>query len=1005
MHRHSRLSLAMLHATAAAAATARAAASVAKQISSASRLSFCQCSIIVVSRRFASTATHAVSPKSIRNIGIIAHIDAGKTTTTERMLYYVGYTKRIGNVDDGSTVTDYLKTERERGITIQSACIPLAWKAHRINLIDTPGHVDFTIEVERSLRVLDGAVCVLDGVAGVEAQTETVWKQANRYKIPRIAFVNKMDRAGASFSHTFAAIARRLGGWGRPIACQLPIFLDDKGNWTTSSLGGGRFEGVVDLITMDRLDWSSDTQSGSVVTRSPLLSQTQANSDTTNAIDPWQSVRADAIEHRRALIETLSELDDEIVEVFLNCDADHMRVSAQDLRAACRRATIAGRAVPVFCGAAFKNIGVQPLLDAVVDYLPSPIDMPPTIANLPDGTQTKVAITDPNLSALAFKIVHDSSRGLLVYVRVYSGTLESRSVLQIAGSATGASRDRKAVKERATKLVELYADDYEEVPTIAAGNIGAIVGLKQVKTGDTLISATDKRAIQLHSIVIQPPVFVRSCTATSVADEKLLANALENLMREDPSLTLTYNEETGQTLLGGMGELHLEIAGERLLEVYKVKADLGKVEISYRETVPFDGIVYAHTEHYDTELFGKRYRCDLELEIQSSRSMENDTDDPIDDNHDDGTSGVAKSGASSTSTSDFARDRLSDTTQVHSKIAFKMVTISDETRQITDFAPLAEYSDAIDAGIRGALSRGPVLGFPVANFLAYSFAPAILVTPLGAGSVFVSAILSSIFLNETLGRDGIIGCALCVIGSLIVILHSPEEDAIETVDDVFSHFVKPGFMIYLIIVTSISLYLIYYIGPVYGKRNMLIYITICSLVGSISVMAVKGFAVAVKLTFAGDNQLFHLSTWVFGLTVLSCAMTQINYFNKALDLFSTNRVTPIYYVFFTTATIVASIILSEGVKRSTPIEMISVLAGFSTIFIGVFMVNSAKSSAASFLDKNPNSHSRNSISLAPRLSASLPHKSAISEHHLLKTFDEESLGLSEDEEDQSLVPR
>ncbi|KAH6569687.1 hypothetical protein BASA62_004695 [Batrachochytrium salamandrivorans] len=262
------------------------------------------------------------------------------------------------------------------------------------------------------------------------------------------------------------------------------------------------------------------------------------------------------------------------------------------------------------------------------------------------------------------------------------------------------------------------------------------------------------------------------------------------------------------------------------------------------------------------------------------------------------------------------------------------------------------------------------------------------ITPLGAGSIFVSAILSSVFLNETLGRDGIIGCALCVLGSLVVILHSPEEDAIETVDDVFRHFVRP--------VAAISLYLIYYVGPRYGKRNMIVYISICSLVGSISVMAVKGFAVAVKLTFAGDNQLLHISTWVFGLTVLLCAMTQINYFNKALDLFSTNRVTPIYYVFFTTATIVASIILSEGVKRSTPVEMMSVLAGFSTIFIGVFMVNGAKSNAASFADKSLTR--RQSLSLVPRLSVNLSNKAVVSEHHLLKTFDEDHMGYSEEDD-------
>ncbi|KAH6599860.1 hypothetical protein BASA50_002731 [Batrachochytrium salamandrivorans] len=314
---------------------------------------------------------------------------------------------------------------------------------------------------------------------------------------------------------------------------------------------------------------------------------------------------------------------------------------------------------------------------------------------------------------------------------------------------------------------------------------------------------------------------------------------------------------------------------------------------------------------------------------------------------------------------------------------------------LTNGGRVGEGFDYLKSPMWWAGTSTMILG-EVANFLAYSFAPAILVTPLGAGSIFVSAILSSVFLNETLGRDGIIGCALCVLGSLVVILHSPEEDAIETVDDVFRHFVRPGFMTYIVLVAAISLYLIYYVGPRYGKRNMIVYISICSLVGSISVMAVKGFAVAVKLTFAGDNQLLHISTWVFGLTVLLCAMTQINYFNKALDLFSTNRVTPIYYVFFTTATIVASIILSEGVKRSTPVEMMSVLAGFSTIFIGVFMVNGAKSNAASFADKSLTR--RQSLSLVPRLSVNLSNKAVVSEHHLLKTFDEDHMGYSEEDD-------
>ncbi|KAI8918056.1 P-loop containing nucleoside triphosphate hydrolase protein [Entophlyctis helioformis] len=645
-----------------------------------------------------SGRSSSIPPKAIRNIGIIAHIDAGKTTTTERMLYYVGYTKRIGNVDEGSTVTDYLKMERERGITIQSACIPLAWRNHRLNLIDTPGHVDFTIEVERSLRVLDGAVCILDGVAGVEAQTETVWRQANRYRIPRIAFVNKMDRDGASFSKTLAAMRKRLGGWGQPVVCQLPVFLDDQGVPTTSDRMGGKLAGVVDLITMERLDWHSDPKNGGVVTRTSLTGPESASPE-------WDAVRSAAVASRSELIEMLSEMDEGIVEVFLECDGEDARVPAEAIRAACRRATIAGKAVPVLCGAAFRNMGVQPVLDAIVDYLPSPLDTPPAVATQPDGKKVKIPLTDEQLCALAFKVVYDPARGPLVYVRVYSGTLETRSVLRIAGSETGAAskhnRDRKPVKERATKLLELYADDYDEIPRVETGNIAAIVGLKHVKTGDTLLASTDKRPIELHSIPIPPAVFVRSCESASVTDEKALTEALENLLREDPSLSITTNEETGQTLLGGMGELHLEIAGERLHEVYKVKAHLGKVEISYRETIAF-GESIPHTIHYDAEVFGKRQKCDVTLTVQSTYdpSSQFEASDAVD------TSASASASASAS---------VAETTSVTARLTPEMVTVGPENIDLSDHAPLRELSDALEAGIRGALSRGPILGFPVSH--------------------------------------------------------------------------------------------------------------------------------------------------------------------------------------------------------------------------------------------------------------------------------------------------
>jgi elongation factor G len=501
-------------------------------------------------------------------VGIIAHIDAGKTTTTERMLYFAGFTKRIGNVDEGSTVTDFLKMERERGITIQSVCIPFGWNGHKVNLIDTPGHVDFTIEVERSLRVLDGSVVILDGVAGVEAQTVKVWNQANNYQIPRIIFINKMDRLGASLSKSMASIQNRLKGWGKPILLQLPYYVKDG---TVSYDEAGTFRGVVDLVSMEQLDFNSDP-TGIVVNRTPIS----------------ESLQNKASEGRSKLVDDLSDLDEEIIETFMDT-GDAMAVSQELLCKSIRKYTIDGQLVPVLCGASFRNVGVQPVLDGIVNFLPSPLDKP------------SIPVKEP-LCALAFKIVHDPKRGPLVFVRVYSGVLDSKSTLRISGTTT---------KERVGKLMEVYADDLEEIPRIEAGNIGCIVGLKHTKTGDTLVSSNDKRELKLHSIPIPPPVFVRSCSAESNSEEQKLQVVLEQLQREDPSFHVSYNEETGQTILSGMGELHLEIMGERILE-HKVNAKLGKVEISYRETC-LDPNEYEMV--YDTDLFGKPHRCTVALEI------------------------------------------------------------------------------------------------------------------------------------------------------------------------------------------------------------------------------------------------------------------------------------------------------------------------------------------------------------------------------------------------------
>ncbi|KAJ3038788.1 Ribosome-releasing factor 2, mitochondrial, partial [Rhizophlyctis rosea] len=584
------------------------------------------------------------------------------------MLYYVGYTKRIGDVDDGNTVTDFLKAERERGITITSACIPFAWRHHRINLIDTPGHVDFTIEVERSIRVLDGAVCVLDGVAGVEAQTETVWRQANRYQVPRIAFVNKMDREGANFVKAVKAMEKRLGGWGRPLVIQWPVVRGESHHSNGVGSGGPQFEGVVDVVTMELVDWKQDAVTGSVVTRTPLH-------PSSTALDTDRLYKEASVA-RTTLVENLSEMDDEIVNLFLEHDGYHMRVPAEDIRAALRRATLNGKGVPVLCGASFKNIGVQPVLDAVVDFLPSPVDMPPPEAISSAGEAVKIGLKDKNLCALAFKVTHDHQRGPLVFVRVYSGTLDSRTTLH---------NSSKNLKERASKLLQMYADDFEEIPSLGPGNIACVVGLKETSTGDTLLSPTHPRKqLHLHPIKIPPPVFVRSCEPLTSADERALEAGLAGLVREDPSLHYYVDEETGQMLLSGMGELHLEIAAERLKEVYRVNCKMGKVLISYRETIGEDNLSEDGTLEerflYDKEVFGKRAKAEIGLEI--SRSDDVSEDD-----------GLFPAGRENVIV---VKDR-----------------IRTGDRETTLIPP--EVREAIKSGIESALYRGPILGFPLTN--------------------------------------------------------------------------------------------------------------------------------------------------------------------------------------------------------------------------------------------------------------------------------------------------
>ncbi|KAK9237822.1 P-loop containing nucleoside triphosphate hydrolase protein [Lipomyces kononenkoae] len=501
--------------------------------------------------------------RRVRNIGIIAHIDAGKTTTTERMLYYSGYTKRIGNVDEGDTVMDYLPAERDRGITITSAAISFDWNAHRINLIDTPGHADFTFEVIRSIRVLDGAVTVLDGVEGVEAQTEKVWHQAQEMKIPRIVFVNKMDREGAGFGRTVREIVGKLSA--RTCIINMPLFKKVMENGLTSA----KFCGVIDVLDMKSIEWVPDTDGQEFIVR-----------------DLAGAEFDEAKKARVALVETLAELDDDMVEKFLEVEDDHMAISSRDIKTALRKCTLHNQVVPVLCGASFRNIGVQPLLDAIVDYLPSPADRPPAILR---AGKTSLSITDTDVGyALAFKVVHDNHSGkMVVFIRVYSGTLRRLDKIYNTSNNT---------EEKALKLSRMYADASVDIDAIHEGHIGVISGTKDVRTGDTIMFGYDKSksnkklkhemmSLQLNPINVPSPVFFASVEPRTISDTRPMEIGLQTLLREDPSLRVSVDEETSQTHLSGMGELHLEIAGDRLIRELKVNAHVGKIQIAYRESI------------------------------------------------------------------------------------------------------------------------------------------------------------------------------------------------------------------------------------------------------------------------------------------------------------------------------------------------------------------------------------------------------------------------------------
>ncbi|XP_039240507.1 ribosome-releasing factor 2, mitochondrial isoform X2 [Pipra filicauda] len=577
----------------------------------------------------------------IRNIGIMAHIDAGKTTTTERMLYYSGYIRTLGDVDDGDTVTDFMVQERERGITIQSAAVTFDWKDYRINLIDTPGHVDFTVEVERCLRVLDGAVAVFDASAGVEAQTLTVWRQADKHQIPRICFLNKMDKSRASFTYAVESIKQKLKT--KPLLLQLPI-----GEAKT-------FRGLVDIVTKEKIIWkpTSDLDDGKNFERKLLL----------EADDPnlFQEVQ----DARNTLIEQVADLDDEFAELVLGEHSENFDlISAEKLQSAIRRVTLAHKAVPVLCGSALKNKGVQPLLDAITMYLPAPNER----------SYEFLQWYKDDLCALAFKVLHDKCRGPLVFVRVYSGSLKPQSAVY---------NINKSCTERMSRLLLPFADQHIEIPSLMPGNIALTVGLKQSATGDTIVSskasavaaarragkdAREKRSVSdvdsllLAGVEVPDPVFFCTIEPPSMAKQQDLDNALSCLQREDPSLKVKIDPDTGQTILCGMGELHIEIIHDRIKREYGIETYLGPLQIAYRETILSAAQV---TDILDKTVGDKRHFVTAELEV---------------------------------------RPRSGDRAMTK--------PIIDYTESVIGELP-KELQGAIENGIMNSCIQGPLLGFPV----------------------------------------------------------------------------------------------------------------------------------------------------------------------------------------------------------------------------------------------------------------------------------------------------
>jgi len=613
-----------------------------------------------------------------RNIGIMAHIDAGKTTSTERILFYTGVTYKIGSVDEGTATMDWMEQERERGITITSAATTAAWdrfgKKYRVNIIDTPGHVDFTVEVERSLRVLDGAVCVFDSVAGVQPQSETVWRQADKYRVPRICFVNKMDRMGADFDHVIGTIRKRLGA--HPVPLQFPLGREDN------------FIGIIDFLEEKVIVWLEETLGAKfeIFEVGKLWDKAFVDSRP----DVAAALKASAIdkkfydEHRNKVVEYIAEHDDELVDKYLN----GVTLTLDEMRKSIRKSTLALKIVPVLAGSAFKNKGIQPLLDAVVDYLPSPIDVPPVEGTDPatDEPILRRAADDQPFAALAFKIMSDPFVGHVTYIRVYSGVLKSGSYVVNSGKGT---------RERISRLLQMHANKREEIDTIYAGDICACVGLKSVNTGDTLCD--EEKQIILENIDFPAPVISVAIEPKTKADQDKLGVAMQRLAQEDPTFRVSTEPDTGQTLISGMGELHLEIIVDRMLREYNVQANVGRPQVAYRETIRKNAVAEGK---YIKQTGGKgQYgHCKIELHPIPSSSHESMKEMSTDD-----LDVLAKEVVGGGSAGKWKFDKE------HRFLFIDKIVGGSIPR---------EFIPPIEAGIREALDNGILAGFPMVDVAA-----------------------------------------------------------------------------------------------------------------------------------------------------------------------------------------------------------------------------------------------------------------------------------------------